>query len=297
MESKKNTILIPTDFSSVAENALDHAINVAKTFGNEICIMHIFEDSFIGNIWGQKNSYKDGIVGQMLQEKLDGMSKDILEKHQVKTRAVITTGKIYKTIIEFVEDDANDIESIIMGTSGAEGFKQIIGSNASRVISMSKVPVVVVREKQYGNGYKNIVMPIDLTLESKQKVSWAITLAKKYEAVIHVVTIKESDEFIKSRIHANLNQVENVLEQNGVKFTVKLLDEDGTAGPVDDFIEYAESINADLIMIMSQQEREGLSEFVIGSYAQQIVNQSKKIPVLAIAPKKTGMHADLWSGM
>lgn len=296
-EKKKNTILVPTDFSQVAENALDHAVQVAKSFGNEICIMHIFEESFIGSIWGQKNSYKEGLVGQMLQEKLDRMVEDIEKNHGIKARSVIASGRIYSAIQDYIEEDENDIESIIMGTQGAHGMAQIVGSNASRVIAGSTVPVVVVKEKQYGQGYQNIVLPVDLSLESKQKVWWAIQMAKKFNSTIHIIAIKLTDEFLMNRVKANLHQVEEVLSKNGVKHTSKMLaDEQYPGNPADDTLQYAEEINADLIMIMTQQEK-GFTEFIIGSYAQQIVNKHSSIPVMCITPKKTGFKADLWSGI
>ncbi len=294
-EKKKNTILVPTDFSQVAENALAHAVKVAASFGNEICIMHIFEDSFIGSIWGQKNSYRDGMVGQMLQEKLDSVAEKILKESGVKCRSEIKSGRIYSTIVEYAEDEANDVESIIMGTNGASGIEQLVGSNASRVIAASPVPVVVVKEKQFDNGYQNIVMPIDLTMESKQKVWWAIHLAKKYDSTIHVFSVQEDDEFLKKRMTANLKQVEEVLTKNGVKYTTKILDDENYPGnPAEDTLQYADEINADLIMIMSQQEK-GFSEFIVGTYAQQIVNKHSSVPVMCISPKKTGYVADYWT--
>ncbi len=296
-EKKKNTILVPTDFSPVADNALDHAIQVAKVFGNEICLLHIFEDSFIGSIWGQKNSYRDGLVGQMLDEKLGRMVEDIEKNHGVKVRFEVKNGKIYSTIVDFAAEEENDIDSVIMGTNGATGIGQLIGSNASRVISQSTVPVVVVKEKHYGAGYQNIIMPIDLTLESKQKVWWAIHLSKKYDCTIHVISIKEDDEFLKNRINANLSQVEEVLTKSNVKYTTKILDDDNYPGnPADDTLQYAEEINADLIMIMTQQEK-GIGEYIIGSYAQQIVNKHSTIPVMCITPKKTGFKSEFWSGL
>ena len=296
-EKKKNTLLVPTDFSTVAENALDHAVQIAKSFDNELCIMHIFEDSFIGNIWGQKNSYKEGMVGQMLQEKLDRIVEDLLKNHGVKARSVIETGRIYSAIVEYAEDEANNIESIIMGTQGAAGIEQLVGSNASRVIASSPVPVVVVKEKQYGQGYKDIVMPIDLTMESKQKVWWAIHLAKKFQSTIHIFSVQVTDQFLSNRVKANLNQVQEVLEKNGVKFTTKVLDDENYPGnPAEDALQYAEELNADLIMIMTQQEK-GFTEFIIGTYAQQIVNKHSSIPVMCIAPKKTGFKPDFWTGI
>jgi nucleotide-binding universal stress UspA family protein len=59
----------------------------------------------------------------------------------------------------------------------------------------------------------------------------------------------------------------------------------------EDTLAYANEIDADLIMIMSQQEK-GFSEFLLGSYAQQIVNHSGKVPVMCINSNDTGVIID-----
>ncbi len=171
-------MLVPTDFSPVAENALEHAVEIAKLFDNEIALLHIAEESFLGSLFGSgKNNLKDQLLEEALHNKLDKYVDDIRTKHGVTVQKHIREGRIYSTIVDVADELGCD--SIIMGTNGASGMQQIIGSNASRVISHANVPVVVVKDKRIGNGYKNIVMPIDLTLESKQKVWWSIHLGKK----------------------------------------------------------------------------------------------------------------------
>lgn len=291
---KNNTILVPTDFSEVANNALNHAVAIAKTYGNEILLMHIVEESFLGSIFGSKNSIKEGIVGQMLQDKLDELCKGIDEKHGVKAKGIIREGRIYKTILEAAEEF--DLDSIVMGTHGAEGLERIVGSNSSRVIAQSPVPVVVVKDKPIGEGYKNIVFPVDLTLESKQKTWWAIHLAKKFDSTIHIIGEHESDEFLRRKLVANLSSIEDVLTKNNVKWTSKILDNEKYPDKFYlDTIHFAEEINADLIMIMTQQEKV-FSEYLIGSYAQQIVNFQSKTPVMCIVPRDTGLVPVGWSG-
>jgi len=135
-----NIILVPTDFSDVANNAVDHAVAIAKKYGNEILLVHIVEANFLSSIIGGKNNIKGGIVGQMLQEKLNTVCKAIKDDYGVKANGVIKEGRIYKVILEIADDE--ELDSIVMGTNGAEGFEQIMGSNSSRVISQSPVPVI-----------------------------------------------------------------------------------------------------------------------------------------------------------
>ncbi|HYG15481.1 MAG TPA: universal stress protein [Bacteroidia bacterium] len=290
---KNNTILVPTDFSEVATNALEHAVTIARIYGNEILLLHIVEESFLGSLFGSKNAVKEGLVGQMLQDKLDEICKKITAENGVKARGIIREGRIYKTILEVSEEI--DCDSIVMGTNGAEGFERVMGSNSSKVIAQSEFPVVVVKEKKIGQGYKNIVFPVDLTLESKQKTWWAMHVAKKFDSTIHIIAEKESDEFFKNRMVANLRSIEDVFNKNGVKHTTTMLDDDKYPDKFYmDTLRYADEINADLIMIMTQQEK-GFSEFLIGSYAQQIVNAHSKIPVMCIVPRNTGLVPVGWS--
>lgn len=288
-----NIILVPTDFSEVANNAVDHAVTIAKKYGNEILLVHIVEANFLSSIIGGKNNIKGGIVGQMLQDKLDTVANELKEKHNVKTRGVIKEGRIYKTILEIAEEE--ELDSIVMGTNGAEGLEQIMGSNSSRVIAQSPVPVVVVKEKKAGEGYKDIVFPIDLSVESKQKTWWAINLAQKFNSTIHIIAEQEKDDFLRNKIISNLRSIEEVFDKNNIKHTSKVLDDDNYPERFyKDTLQYADEIKADLIMVMTQQEK-AFSEFLVGSYAQQIVNHHSSTPVMCIVPRNTGLIPVGWS--
>lgn len=288
-----NLILVPTDFSDVANNAVDHAAAIAKIYGNEILLVHIVEASFLSSIIGGKNNIKGGIVGQMLQDKLNEQCNAITEKHGVKARGIIKEGRIYKTILEIAEEE--ELDSIVMGTNGAEGLEQIMGSNSSRVIAQSPVPVVVVKERQVGEGYKDIVFPIDLTVQSKQKTWWAIHLAQKFDSTIHIIAEQEDDDFLRNKVISNLRSIEEVFDKNNIKHTSKVLDDANYPERFyKDTLQYADEINADLIMVMTQQEK-GFSEFLVGSYAQQIVNHHSSTPVMCIVPRNTGLVPVGWS--
>lgn len=282
--NKKNIILVPTDFSDVAGHALDHAISVAKTFDNEIAVVHVVEENVLGNIF-TKSSYAD-MVKESIQNKLNGIALKI-ESTGIKAYTHIRSGRIYKAIVEAADELGCD--SIIMGTHGASGIEKIIGSNAARVINYADVPVIVIKEKSNRLNYENIVFPLDLTIESKQKVAWAIHLAKYYKSTIHIATFKANDEFLANRVNAQLVQVERLFDEAKVKYASKILDESGNYAK--QTMEYANEINADLIMIMTQQDK-GVSEFFLGSYAQQIVNNATSCPVMAINPRETAFVSD-----
>ncbi|MFN4971884.1 MAG: universal stress protein [Bacteroidota bacterium] len=288
--TKKNTMLIPVDFSPISIRALDHAVQLARHFDNNLALLHVIEEAFFSSLfsfWQDEEKKKD--IKAELRQKMEALADDIKKKHAIECTVVIKEGKISKEIAETATELGCD--SIIMGSSGASGLEQLIGSNASKTIMQAGVPVVVVKSDREVNAYKDIVFPLDLTMESRQKVKWAIYLAKSYKATIHIITYQINDEDENIRMRAALKQITRMLEQNGVSYTEKILSKIETDFALDT-IAYAESIQADLIMIMSQQENSGLEDFIIGTEAQQLVNKSQNIPVMCIKPGKTGFTSE-----
>jgi nucleotide-binding universal stress UspA family protein len=283
--TQKNTILIPVDFSDIAMHALDHAINVAKHFNNNLALLYVVEDGILSGLLG-KNEKQEQLIKEAAMTRMEKLSVDIKTQHGIDCSIYVRSGKIYKLITEVVEELKCD--SIIMGSHGASGLGQLIGSNSSRTIMHSKVPVIVVKSAQTSNIYKSIVFPVDLTIESRQKVKWAIHLGKSYGSTIRLFSFKTNDELLDAKIEGALHQVENMLKENGVNYTTFIKEKlDGNFA--DETIKYAESIDADLLMIMTQTEDKDFKELVFGTYAQQIVNTSQRIPVMCINPTKTGM--------
>jgi nucleotide-binding universal stress UspA family protein len=282
MEKKKNIMLVPIDFSEISLNALHHAAQVAKHFDNDLVLLSILEEDFLSNIFSfSKSETKDSLAKEALTARLTEKANEIKNKYGIECKLVVKGGKVYKTIIETAEEFGCDC--VIMGTHGASGVERVIGSTASRTISYSTMPVIVVKTDKNPNAYKNIVFPLDLSKESKQKMKWAIHLGKAYNSTIHVLSYKVGDEFLDNKLVANLKQIQNIFDENGVAHTETILESDN------DFarktLEFAEAKFADLIMIMTQQENDkSIREFIIETYAQQIVNDAGHVPVFCVNP-------------
>lgn len=286
-KTNNNTILVPIDFSEVAHNALGHALKVADVYKNEVTVLYILDEgNFLGNLFGGNQNAE--LMHEAVEMKLDKVIAEANQQYpNVKINKLIDSGKIYKVITSIANE--GNYDSIIMGTNGASGLHQITGSNASRVINYALVPVVVVKEKSIGNGYEKIVLPIDMTRESRQKISWAVHLAKKFNSTIHVIYENTTNEEFRNKIYAAVNQTQDILASNGAKFIVRGLDEEKYPDSfAEDTLAYANEIDADLIIIMTQQEK-GFSEFLLGSYAQQIVNHAGKIPIMCIHSSDAGI--------
>lgn len=287
---KKNTILVPYDFSEMSTHALNHAVQLANHFDNNIALLHVVEEALLSSLLSfGKNDEKEEIARQQVTDRLSKIAHDIEGNGNIKVSISIRFGRIYKEIAAAAQELGCD--SIIMGSNGASGLEQIIGSNASRTIMHASVPVIVVKSDKPVHAYSDIVFPLDLTLESRQKVKWAIHIGKSYNSTIRILTYKVGDEDINLGTRAALRQITNLLESSGVKYTEHILDHLGEEFAIET-IKYAEAIDADLIMIMSQAEGMGLSDFIIGTEAQQLVNKSQRIPIMCIKPGRTGFSSD-----
>ena len=287
-------ILVPMDFSDSSINALYYAVEMASFFDSEVTLLYVISKSTLSNLFVNKS--ETALVRDKIKKKLEDVKIEILEKWPyTKVNTVVSDGKPFKIINRIAEK--NNCDTIVMGTNGVNGIEQFTGSTTSRVIKSSKIPVIAVKEKRTEPKFNKIVLPLDLTRTSKQKIDWAVKVGKKYNSTVHIIMELEKDELIGKKIKANLNQAESILRKYGVKYESHLLDNREYPDHLGkDTIKYAEKIDADLIIIMTKSETGKISELFVGSYAEQIVNSSQKTPVMCINPKPTGSKATGGSG-
>jgi nucleotide-binding universal stress UspA family protein len=226
------------------------------------------------------------VIKETINKKLDEFKTKILAVNpNARVNFLIKEGKPYKQITKTAQELKCD--TIVMGTNGNSGVENFIGSTTTRILSVAQRPVICVKEKHSNPTFNDIVVPIDLTKTSKQKLYWAARLGIIYDSTIHIIMEVQKDDFLKQKVDNNIAYAEQFLKENGVKYIVKLLDDESYPDNIGiDSVKYADEVDADLIMMMTQAEG-NLSEFFMGSYAQQVVNTSQKVPVMSIRPKET----------
>jgi len=281
MNTTKKIILVPTDFSEQSLVALKQARNMAWLMNGELFILHVSEEQgIISSIFSREDQDKHL---QETWEKINELSKEIEAESTVKVTSLVARGKIYEEIVHVAE--LIGASFIIMGTNGSAKVRsRFIGSNALRVVRESRVPVISIKGHPAREGFGTIVLPLDLTKETREKVNKAIELSRTFQAKVKVVSIiLTDDEEVVHKLQLQLNQVHNFLNQAGVENTAELVNVSKSGGSLgDEVIAYANSVQGDLIMIMTQQET-NFTELFIGSAAQEVINNSE-IPVCSIIP-------------
>ena len=135
-------ILVPTDGSEFAKKAQKHALFLAKVSGAEIVAVSVTENNFISGLPLDDEVYQ---LNQVLNERSEENLKefDKANEDDLKITHVIREGSPAKVILEVAKDE--DIDLIVMGSSGKSGFDRfIMGSVADKVVNSAKCAVLIV---------------------------------------------------------------------------------------------------------------------------------------------------------
>jgi len=275
-----NKILIPIDFSNTSKLALEHAAHLCKAFDSELHLVHIYKTSTIDvlpNLTATSASLPnyEGLR-EMVIEELNAVGKKFSKKHNIAYNIEVKEGSVSKGIIASAQDCGADL--IVMGTHGVSGFEEFfLGSNAYRVVTSSTVPVLTVQAHSDKLVFENIVLSIDSSQHTRDKVSEAVALAEKMGSTIHIAQLMREDDDA-AIMNLKVKQIEEHLDHKSIAYQTTVINNDNIAKAT---LEFATKAQGDLIVVMTDQEN--YTGFFVGEYAQQIVNHSK-IPVLSVTP-------------
>lgn len=266
-EENAQNIVVPIDFSSTTENALQYACIIAAKNKDAIQLIHIVKK-------GETDLNE-------ATKKLDNLSRYYSQKHGIPIHTNIREGSIFSDIGEFVDEVKAVL--MVMGTHGVKGMQHLIGAFALKVISSSKVPVIITQEQALlKNNFQRIVIPIDHTLENKQKALQTIQFAKIFNSAVYLVVKHSNEEDKKNRTQLNLNFFKKLLQSQELQHHIEWMN----AKEKDfdkEFINFSERILADLIVILTSTEK-GVIEYVLGPVEQQVINNKANIPVMCVNP-------------
>ena len=276
-DTKKNIVIVPTDFTEVIEYAIEHAACICKMQNYKLSLLHVINKD--------TKSYlkKEKLTKNAINEKLEKKSKEIMDKFGINSDFIVKQGSIFSAIGKTAKETGANM--IVLGTHGKVGVQHIVGSYAMKVIGSSPAPVIVVQERGFREGYKNIILPIDDTMESKQKVKWAIHIARKFNSVVNIFAMSPSDSYRKAKVKGNMQQIKKFFDQNGIIYTDKFAEKGNFPKQV---LAYSKSIDADMILIMTNPDKMMLS-FIVGKWEEQLIFNESLIPIMAINPVELGI--------
>jgi nucleotide-binding universal stress UspA family protein len=281
MEENKKLIIVPWDFTDVAESALAHAVKIGRMVGNDICLLHIVDPAVKVKAEGEKRAL------------LKHIAEESSKKYNVNIIAKVIKGSIFTSIAEFANDKDTEANLVVMGTHGMKGMQKLTGSWALKVIVKSKIPFIVVQEPPADQDrYHSIVFPVDFRVENKEKMGMAIFMGKYFDSKVHILKTATTDKGLTAKVNKSLNFAVKYLIQNNVEYEIQVVPNGKFAQRT---IDFAQSIKADLILIVTTKNIT-FADYVLGASEQYIIANSSKIPVCCVNPKASFANTSQFMG-
>ncbi len=276
-------ILVPTDFSKEAKNALSIALEIVKKTNGKIILLHILE---LPNYLIENNNYNlhTGILNDLKEELISEEKKayeDLVQDESIDTSFIElrhTMGSAKRNIIEFANDPNNNIDMIVMGTSGISSIESaVIGSNTENVVKTVDCPVI--STKTAFSSFDNLLLISDFTNITSPNYEKAFAFAELFGSNLHFVHINTPTQFMSSDLfETNVNAF---VEHWGLKdITIYQYNHDSFERGL--FL-LSKKIGTNLIA-MGTHKHIGLNKIFYDSKTEQVVNHFN-IPIFSFKLK------------
>lgn len=275
-------ILVPTDFTSIAELGLKLAVQIAKQSQATISLVNFTQHPLTTTFtaMGDATTKVDG--------EEDLFAVQLLLVNQKKLAQLADTyGKDVKIEPSIVDDELNDgldsyvqseqIDLIVMGTSGEENVSEIFtGNHTERVIKVSSCPVLSVRDGFFISDFRNMVAAV--MVMDEEKIQHGLrslnALARVFQATVHLVHVV--DRAADSKIEPNSFFSRLASASLLVPYTISLLDGHDAAEAV---MQFCERIRAGVMVVI--KDAPGGFHLFSRHFSDRVVKEEGR-PVLTV---------------
>jgi nucleotide-binding universal stress UspA family protein len=265
MEESKKPIIVPWGLTMMSEIAFQFASDIAKVTGHSITLVKIVKS--------------EGLRTEAERD-LAEVAVELEKKYGVKPDYKVSEGSIYKRFTE-IADELNS-PMIIKHTSAVTGMDKIIGGKSIKIIAGSKIPYLVVQKAPIRPKIEKVLIPLDYTKESKEKMNWVSYLSRFFKFKAYIVTPSTTDDRKMRFIKNNLVFAKHIMEERGIDYEISTCD--GKKDFADEFVNCAHNLDVDLIFIMLPRDF-GFSNLLFGSKEQDVIVNQYGIPVMCINPR------------
>jgi nucleotide-binding universal stress UspA family protein len=275
-------VLVPTDFSTHADAALEHAIVLGLPYKAEITLMHV--DEFPVSSAGGREIHDERVEAfrryrlefyeaQFERLRLARGNRPVCLKTEVRE------GRAYKVIVE--ESERKDYDLIVLATRGQTHLSTaLIGGTSERVVRLSRQPVLSIQGPPlHGGNVKTILCPTDLSPAGNVALSYALSIARQYTATLYIQYISELEKpepvaDVRKRL-PDLKEFHPDADRVSVEYFF-----DRDIEPSNSIIRLAEDRDVSLV-VMSTHGKKGLRRVYIGNNTAEVVRQSSR-PILTV---------------
>ncbi|MBT8252986.1 MAG: universal stress protein [Flavobacteriaceae bacterium] len=264
-------ILVPTDFSEQAENALKVAAQLAREYDAEIYLLHLLELPLhqIDALSGHSDLPEAMFFMKLAQKRF----QDVLAKEYLEGITVNETVEFHQSFSHIVDVcEEKKIDLIVMGSHGVSGIKEMfIGSNTEKVVRTATVPVLVIKKPHDHFEVNDFVFASDFNKDSAETYKQAAFLASSFNAQLHLVMVNTPNNFLTTA-EANKRIAMFTDDSDYENYSVTIYNDETVETGI---LNFSQSIDADLIGI-STHGRQGIAHFFNGSISEDLVNHAER---------------------
>ncbi len=271
-------ILVPTDFSDVAKNALSFAIKIARPLKGKITLLHTVPPVLVANDMGSF-MYPDNFdekIGVELNKKMDELIEVSDIQHVVAEKKIIK-GLLKDSISDIIENEKIDL--VVAGTKGAKGLESFFfGTNAVDIFESVKCPVLIVPEKAHYHSIKKILYATDFQYGDVHEIKKLCEIAKPFNAqiiVTHVNTSSNSFAEDEETLDWFAEIGDSFIDYNNIVY--KLLFNKNVVDAIEHF---ASEQNVDIVCLSTLEK--GFFEKLTSKSNTKTLAYNSQIPLLAL---------------
>lgn len=272
-------VVVAVDFSNTSIHAIEYAIPLANKLKSNIILVWVDKISPSESLYPDTSTENRNEAKKRFDEIVVSYSRRMGKN--LKMEYKLRKGKIYHEVDIVAKNSGAGL--IITGAHGISGFEEYwIGSNAYKIVTYANCPVITVRHDfTIKKEISRIIVPVDSSSETIQKIPFVVRLAKLFRSEVHVVATHSSHlNSIQHLTEKFVQQITSYLYSHEIHFIEdSIVSNDMTK----DLLSYSTEVNADLIATMTEQDTP--ATILLGPHAQQLINNSV-IPVLSIHPQE-----------
>jgi nucleotide-binding universal stress UspA family protein len=297
-------ILVPTDFSPCAEQALVHAAFLARGYDAALTIAHIIPVAPGYPMAGVKEEETEH-AGDVRNRLYDLAKEHDLDDLDVDLRVERGRDGVGAGVLAAAEEA--DADLITLGTHGRQGVRRLfLGSEAEEVIRGADRPVLAVRQQEAAvepSAIARLLVPVDLSEHSTQALNHAVELARRYDADLHLLHIVQpgpnydlpgvyqgalppQTDIIDALTENAHTELDELIER--AAFPAERMHKDIRHGnPAAEILDAAEEEAVDMIALASHG-RSGVERFLMGSVAEKVI-RAAPVPVFVVKAYGTSL--------
>ncbi len=280
-------ILVPTDFSACANNAIDFAVQSAKILRAEIVLLHAYD--LVGDIYtdymGVNKEFNQSVRDDM-EKQLEQVRKSIEEAEEVVVATRIFKGTVKEAVVQTAI--AVNADLIVMGTLGASGFKEkILGSKTASIIGSTGIPVMAIPYEYEWKKPEIFLIATNHFEKEPAILNYIFELADLYMAQVQVAVFTDQDDDKAATYMEHIRktpQYEKLLKQQYKEETLSATHLYGKEFE-ETLQKHIKEKGIDILVMITYQKEESIWRRMFNPSKTKKMSYHISIPLLAIPAK------------